>query len=100
MGIEIPEVPDVQGIAREQARIISEQQQQIIALRDDNDALKAQLTEAQAQIEQWKTWGVIEIAVRNPNVASYMEEWEERATKAEDRLSACEKPVTPEKWPK
>jgi hypothetical protein len=35
------------------------------------------------EIERWKTWGIVEIAVRNPNVASCMGEWEERATKAE-----------------
>ncbi len=32
---------------------------------------------------QWTTWGIIEIAARNPNVASYMKEWEARAVKAE-----------------
>lgn len=42
---------------------------------------------AREEIEQWKTWGVVEIAVRNPNVASYVKEWEERATTAEHILS-------------
>jgi len=39
------------------------------------------------ELDQWKTWGIIEIAVRNPNVASYMEHWEGRATKAEESLA-------------
>jgi hypothetical protein len=45
-----------------------------------------------AEIEQWKTWGIIEIAVRNPNVASYMEEWESRAIKAEAQLATLSLP--------
>jgi hypothetical protein len=37
-----------------------------------------------AQIEQqWETWGIVEIAVRNPNVSEYMNHWEGRTTKAE-----------------
>jgi hypothetical protein len=39
---------------------------------------------AREEIEQWKTWGIIEIAVRNPNVASYMDHWEGRALRAEE----------------
>lgn len=38
------------------------------------------------EIAQWKTWGIIEIAVRNPNVAEYIKHWEERAVKAEEQL--------------
>lgn len=33
-------------------------------------------------------WGMVELAVRNPNVASYMEHWEGRAIKAENALMA------------
>jgi phosphoglycolate phosphatase-like HAD superfamily hydrolase len=47
------------------------------------DSATQRITALMAEIEQWKTWGIIEIAVRNPNVASYMEHWEGRATKAE-----------------
>lgn len=42
-----------------------------------------------AELAQWTTWGTIEIAIRNPNVSSYMDHWEKRATEAEaerDRL--------------
>jgi hypothetical protein len=39
------------------------------------------------EVAQWRTWGVIEIAVRNPNVSSYMEHWEGRALKAEAELA-------------
>lgn len=38
---------------------------------------------AEAQNEQWKTWGVVEIAIRNPNVASYIDHWESRTKQAE-----------------
>ena len=40
-----------------------------------------------AELEQWKTWGIVEISVRNPNVASYIEHWEGRAIKAESALA-------------
>ncbi len=45
--------------------------------RSDHDKILAR------QEEQWKTWGVIEIAVRNPNVQSYMSHWEKRTVGAE-----------------
>jgi len=48
----------------------------------------ASLTALQEQLEQWQTWGVIEIGIRNVNVASYMEHWEGRATKAEAEVTA------------
>lgn len=55
------------------------------------------------ELHQWSTWGMIEIAVRNPNVASYMNEWEGRVKKAEadlkelrDRISA---PPQVDTWP-
>jgi len=38
------------------------------------------------ELEQWETWGIVEIAVRNPNVAEYMKHWEKRAIEAEERL--------------
>ena len=39
-------------------------------------------------LQQWKSWGVIEIAIRNPNVSSYMNHWEGRALKAESEVAA------------
>lgn len=36
--------------------------------------------------DQWITWGMIKLAVRNPNVKSYMEHWEARALEAEKAL--------------
>ena len=36
--------------------------------------------------QEWMTWGIIEIATRNPNVDSYMKHWEARATQAENEL--------------
>ena len=46
-------------------------------------SLEERIKELEREIEQWKTWGIVEIAVRNPNVASYVEHWEKRAIKAE-----------------
>jgi hypothetical protein len=40
------------------------------------------------ELDNWRTWGIVEIAVRNPNVESYMREWETRALKAEKELAA------------
>jgi hypothetical protein len=45
-----------------------------------------------AVIEQWKTWGIIEIAVRNSNVMEYMKHWEGRALRAEAKNSYLETP--------
>ena len=55
--------------------------------------LEAQLVASQAECEQWKTWGIIEIAVRNPNVASYIEHWEGRALKAEENADFLRRSV-------
>lgn len=51
------------------------------------ESLVDERTAMQTELSQWRTWGIVEIAVRNPNVASYMDEWEGRATKAEAELS-------------
>ena len=40
----------------------------------------------EAELANWKTWGTMEIAIRNPNIASFVKHWEERATKAEALL--------------
>jgi hypothetical protein len=49
-----------------------------------------QIAALRAENEQWKTWGVIEIAIRNVNIASYMNEWEGRTLKAEAQLTALQ----------
>ena len=48
-----------------------------------HECAHAKVYELEEELNQWKTWGIVEIAVRNPNVASYMQEWEDRTTKAE-----------------
>ena len=45
--------------------------------------LKVMMADLQRELASWHTWGIVEIAIRNPNVESYMNEWESRATKAE-----------------
>ena len=52
----------------------------------------ADLIEQQArELAQWRTWGIAEIAIRNPSVMEYMKHWEVRAERAErDRDAARE----------
>jgi hypothetical protein len=52
---------------------------------------KKRIAELEAEIHNWKTWGVIEVAIRNPSVSEWMKHWEGRCLKAEQevaRLSA------------
>ena len=53
------------------------------ATRDINAQLRSQL-------RNWETWGTVEIAVRNPNVDSYMKHWEGRALAAEEKVVELE----------
>ena len=53
-------------------------------------ALIERVSREEKELEQWKTWGVVEIAIRNPHVLSYMEHWEKRAIDAESRLKLLE----------
>jgi hypothetical protein len=53
------------------------------ATRDINAQLRSQL-------RNWETWGTVEIAVRNPNVDSYMKHWEGRALAAEEKVAELE----------
>ena len=58
---------------------------------NDISYLLGTITELRAEVEQWRNWGIVEVAVRNPQVADYMDHWEGRATKAEaevERLRA------------
>ena len=65
--------------------------------REDWDALQevtAELEQAEARIEEleaelhlMKTAGIIEVAIRNPNVSEYMAHWERRAEGAEAKLA-------------
>ena len=51
----------------------------------------AQMAAQKAEAEHnWRTWGVIEVAIRNPSVAEYMRHWEGRAESAERRVSELE----------
>ena len=51
--------------------------------------------DAEAQVRQWQTWGIVEIAVRNRSVADYMKHWEARAlkAKAEAQVKALSRPL-------
>lgn len=43
----------------------------------------SRLEQLERENADFRTWGIIEIATRNPNVAEYMTYWEARAEKAE-----------------
>lgn len=53
---------------------------------EDCITLIGRVSRAEAQVAEWGTWGVVEIAVRNPNVASYVEHWEGRTERAEAQV--------------
>lgn len=35
------------------------------------------------QLEQWTQWGIVEVSIRNPQVAEYVKHWEGRTEKSE-----------------
>lgn len=53
-------------------------------------SLRQQLSDSQAELKQWSSWGIVEIAVRNQSVADYIEHWEGRTLKAEGKVSQLE----------
>ena len=59
----------------------------IVAAKD------AEIDRLTAELDEWRKWGIIEVSIRNPNVAEYVRHWEGRAEKAEtelDRIRASE----------
>lgn len=43
----------------------------------------SRLEQLERENANFRTWGIIEVAIRNPNVAEYMAHWEARTQKAE-----------------
>ena len=41
------------------------------------------IAELEAELAEWKAWGIVEIAARNPRVMEYVGHWEGRCLKAE-----------------
>lgn len=62
-----------------------------IKVADMTKALREAALQSREEMKNWREWGIIEIAVRNPNVKSYVEEWEGRALKAERKLQELHK---------
>ena len=48
------------------------------------------ISQLRSQLRNWETWGTVEIALRNPNVDSYMKHWEGRALAAEEKVVELE----------
>ena len=48
-----------------------------------NAGPKTELEMLREEVAFMKTCGIIELAIRNPNVMSYMDHWEKRADEAE-----------------
>lgn len=53
----------------------------------------SRLEELERENANFRTWGIIEVAVRNPSVSEYMEHWEGRATKAEAEIASLQERI-------
>lgn len=53
-------------------------------------AMAYRIEELEAELHTMKTAGVIEVAIRNPNVSEYITHWERRAEGAETKLAKIE----------
>ena len=65
------------------------------------DEAADRISELEAEIHNWKTWGIIEVAIRNPSVSEYMNHWEGRCLKAEAanaKMKACLEAITEHHW--
>lgn len=51
------------------------------------------LAEVERREKQWRSWGVVEVAVRNQSVADYCKHWEERTEKAETELANAQREI-------
>lgn len=49
--------------------------------------VQSRIVALEAEVAQWKTWGIIEVAIRNPSVSEYMRHWEGRTEKAEAEVA-------------
>lgn len=56
------------------------------ALEDKDAELEAYSAAHDQHEREWRTWGVVEISLRNPNVCSFVQEWTPRAMNAERKL--------------
>jgi hypothetical protein len=71
----------------EKRRALLEHVRKVEAALDEVATLRAEL-------ELFRTAGIIEVAVRNPNVSSYMDHWEGRTLKAESELATLRARLT------
>ena len=69
---------DYENCAKRDAKLVADWEEAATAL-----------TALQAENTLLKTAGVIEVAVRNPNVSEYIEHWEGRVERAEDERDAA-----------
>lgn len=65
-------------------------------LREHAEQRDRQMVEKDAELKQWRTWNIVEIAVRNEQVAQYVTHWENRAEKAEAELAEAK--TNADKW--
>ena len=61
-----------------------------LAAADTRTPEQVEIDRLRSELDHFTKSGIIEIAVRNPNVSSWMTEWENRALKAEATISALE----------
>jgi len=79
--------PDAAIWMLEAADRIEELEERLKAATDDAKEAEAYAEELEAELHLMKTSGIIEGAVRNPNVMEYMKHWEGRAETAEAKLA-------------
>lgn len=61
-----------------------------LAAADARTPEQVEIDRLRSELDHFTKSGIIEIAVRNPNVSSWMVEWENRALKAEATITALE----------
>lgn len=61
-------------------------------------SLRQQLSDSQAELKQWSSWGIVEIAIRNQSVSDYVKHWEGRTLVAEGKVSQLEAKLKDIEW--
>ena len=66
---------------------IAKLEEMVEACKADAREAEAYAAELEAELHLMKTAGIVEVAIRNPNVSEYMAHWERRAEGAEAKLA-------------
>lgn len=89
---------DVMTVMRGLVGRVRELEAAYAALGKENAYVNARAERAEAELEQWTKWGIVEIAVRNPSVSEYIRHWEGRAERAEAERDEALKRIEDLEW--